>query len=401
VLKQLIFSHSENQIAQISIYLQGNEETINVAKGKTMYTTEMKAKHAVTILVGLIFILALNTPLWANSLITKVAVENFHIDLAKGDQGAVDFELLEPCRVNLFITDVQGNIVQTLMDREELDVGQHLGVWDGMDVDDNAVADGIYFPIIQCISPRKGTFTHNPSATSWGAQVDAENFIYDGETQLLSFEVNTMVYGRLRVGLKEGGPVYKSLVPWRLWQPGTYDVEWDGKDAQGYSSIIGHEKLAYSFDAFALPANSFVATGAGDDRPLVPPAYRTFPIHPPSGEPPSFFALVADSMKAEPELAVDWPKSRKKGEVVQLKGKVLCTVSFADPTKRSATLEKGSELIVYVDGQYVTEKPLEGFPATIGFNSRDFSNGSHIVTINLLTTDDRAGISMHRVVIKN
>ncbi len=366
-----------------------------------MSETKMKAKHAVTILASLIFILALALPLWADSLIGKVSVENFHIDLAKGDQGAIDFELLEPCRVNLFITDIQGHIVQTLLKKEELDAGQHLGVWDGMDVDDNAVADGIYFPIIQCISPRKGTFTHNPSAVSWGAQVDAENFIYDGEAQLLSFEVNTMVYGRLRVGLKEGGPVYKTLVPWRLWQPGPYDVEWDGKDGQGYSSIIEHEKLGYSFDAFSLPENSFVITGAGDEKPLVPPAYRTFPIHPPSGEPPSFFALVAGGMKAEPELTVDWPKSRKKGKIVKLKGDVICTVTFADPIKRSATLEKGSELIVYVDGEYVTEKPLEGFPATIGFNSRDFSNGSHIVTINLLTTDDRAGIAMQRVVINN
>ena len=100
-------------------------------------------------------------------------------------------------------------------------------------------------------------------------------------------------------------------------------------------------------------------------------------------------------------LQVIWPDSKHNNDHVSLKGKAICLVSFADQNKRASTLKAGSELILYLDDTYVAELPVDSFPASIGFDTTEFSNGKHLVTINLLTTDDRAGISLHKVMIKN
>lgn len=340
-------------------------------------------------------------PLYANGLISKVELENVELNLSQDRPAAITYSLEEPCRANVFITDVRGNIVRNIITKEDLSGGEHLEIWDGQDNFGNPVGNGVYFPIIQCTSKRKGTFIYNPSSNPWGAQTEAENIHYDSELQLLTFELGAMAYGRLRVGLKEGGPVYKTLAPWKSWQPGRYQIQWDGKDVQGYQWVIDQEKLSYSFDAFSLPTNAIIVTGSDKAELLTEPKYSVFPVHPPSAQPTSFFALEAGSQGGEPELSVTWVDSKGKGDRTILKGNALTTVNFAEPTKRSSTLKSGSELILYVDDRYVVEKPIDGFPAMIGFNTRDFANGSHTVTINLLTTDDRAGISIHKIEIDN
>jgi hypothetical protein len=263
------------------------------------------------------------------------------------------------------------------------------------------VESGVYFPILQAKSKRRGTFVYNPTAEPWGEQIIAPDISYDAKSQKLSFEVDQMTYGRLRVGLKEGGPVYKTLAPWQLWQPGTHTLEWNGKDVQDYQSVLKKENLSYSFDAFSLPPNSITVIGAAKAEALGHPEYQQFSIHPPRGGQLSYFSLEADSQEAEPELAVSWENSKEKKGRVVLKGKAVCTVSFADLNKRASALKAGSELILYLDDTYVIETPVDSLPASIGFDTGEFSNGQHVVTINLLTSDDRAGISLHNVMIKN
>lgn len=351
--------------------------------------------------LGLLLLLALPLTARADHMINDVRVENPGIDLLAGSAAAISWTLAEPGTVTLRICDINGNIVRTLVDKQQLEDGSHTVQWEGLYADGSPVVNGLYFPIIQGKSPRKGTSTYNPSSMAWGEDVSPMELNYDADRQTLSFGVARMTYGRLRVGLKEGGPVYRTLAPWQLWQPGQHEIPWNGKDAAGLHTVMDQAELSYSFDAFALPENSLIVMGAPQADSYDQRQLQKFPVHPPSGAHLSYFSVNPGSQGAEPELAVAWQQSSQQDGLTLLRGKASCLVSFADPNKEASSLQGGSELILYLDDTYVVEVPVEELPALIGFDTTGFDNGAHTVTINLLTADDRAGISLHKVSINN
>ncbi len=352
----------------------------------------------------IIFSLVLfTTDAYAEGIIKEVAVDTAVIDLASGSSSAdITFSLTEPCTLNLFICTTAGEIVRNLITAEEMSAGEHTKSWDGVDDNFKAAANGLYFPIIQCKSKKKGAFTYDPSAHPWGEEVPAQNFSYNNGGKELSFEIDRPAYARLRVGLKDGGPVYRTLAPWRLWQAGPHRVQWNGKDKRNTRSVLNKEKLSYSFDSFTVPENSIVVVNPKPAMASAGTNLKKYPINPPRGGRLSYFALEADSQGEELELAVILKTSQKdwKGKTV-IKGEAVYGVDFVDFDKKSSTIKPGSELIIYVDDLYVAEHPIDNMPATIAFDSTKFKNGKHEVTINVMVTDDRAGIWQDTVLIKN
>lgn len=337
----------------------------------------------------------------ANSLLSDVRVDTTELDLQLNSTITISWQLNEPAKVNLYICNLKGDIVRTLLNKEKLGEGGHTASWNGKDEFNLPVAGGVYLPIIKCSSKRKGTFVYNPSSQIWGEDVPATGLNYDQAGETISFGVAHPTYGRLRVGLKEGGPVYKTIAPWKYYGSGQYDIPWNGRDKENYKSVIGNEKISFSFDAFSLPENSIVVTGGSDSNDTTTRKYKNFPVHPPTSGKISYFSMEPTSQQAEPEIAVKWLKSKKKKDSIILKGKASCRVSFAKPEKRTASLMGGSELILYLDDEYVAEVPVNKLPANIGFDTSQYTNGEHLLTINLLTSDDRMGLYIRNIIIDN
>jgi hypothetical protein len=339
----------------------------------------------------------------AESIIKDVTIDNPKIDLSEGGgTSTISFHLDEACTVNLFICNVEGDIIRNIVTNEAMTPGEHTETWDGIDDNIYPADNGLYFPILQCKSKRKGRFTYNPSAEPWGDEVPAYNFNYSADAEELTFETRTTAYARLRVGLKDGGPVYRTLAPWQLWQPGTHSIDWNGRDKQDFKNVMKKVNLSYSFDSFTVPEGSIVVENPEPAIAAAQTAIKSYPINPPKGGRLSYFSLEPASQGEEPELAITLAKSKKdwRGKTV-VKGKVEYSVDFADPEKKASTLEPGSELIIYVDDVYVAEHPIDSLPASISFDSKKFTNGKHEVTINVMALDDRAGIWLQNVVIKN
>lgn len=315
----------------------------------------------------------------------------------------ISWQLTEPTAVTLFICDLRGTIVKTLLDGEELAKGSHDTFWDGMDDKGVACPNGVYLPIIKCSSPRKGSFIYNPTASPWGEQVEPLAIRYDSDQQAVTFSVEQMTYARLRVGLREGGPVYKTLANWRLWTPGEYQVPWNGKDKGNFQHVLGKENLTYSFDSFSLAENSLIINNAPENSSYSTIGAKQFPLHPPASSNLSYFALEPNSLDAEPEIVIDWQQEKSKDDKIVLHGKARLQVDFAEPGKERATdtKYKWGELLLYIDDEFVVEVPVDDLPAVIDFDSSNFANGEHLLTINLLTGDDRAGIVTHKVLIRN
>lgn len=273
-------------------------------------------------------------------------------------------------------------------------------VWDGRDDNERECVNGVYVPIIKARSKRKGSSIYNPTALAWGMDVVPTDLLHDSSSELVSFSVDRITYARIRAGLVEGGPVYASIAAWQLYEPGEHIVQWDGKDTASFQNVTQKDMFSMAFDAFTPPQNSIIITGASD-RDQGEDAYKTFPVHPPSSNTMSYFSVELNSHMLEPDITVDFSNYPfQDGETI-LSGKAAFDVNFTYPENRSSTAKQGSELVLYVDDEFIVEFPLSQMPVPVALDTTQFSNGQHTLTLNLITSDDRVGIALQKIRITN
>jgi hypothetical protein len=357
----------------------------------------LATKGLISFLVTLLFFSGLEIK--AES-ISEVTVDHHQIDFQRGDNATISWRLSEAVVVSVFVCDLTGRVVKNLVKEEKQEAGEYSGQWDGRDNQGGPCPSGLYVPIIKTDSLLEGTAFYNPTALIWGEDVQATNLHFDG-SQSVSFAVDRLTYGRLRVGLLEGGPVFKTLAPWQLWQPGSHTVPWNGKDKNEVHHVANKKKLSLSFDAFTPPKNSITIIGGADAFPG--DTQEQFPVHPPSSGKHNQFSIEPGSLRGDPAIAVSFQKGKKKKDKDPggLGGIVQLHVSFSEPQKHTASLTTKTEIYLYIDDQFIGEMPIDGLPASMNFDTGRFANGEHLATVNLYTGDDRVGIHVEKIIINN
>lgn len=352
---------------------------------KTKVTT-MNYKKFYCLFYPLLLIALLSTPVFATDFLKGVSLSNSELNLNDQNMTTISWELTEPSKTSLFITDIGGNIVRTLLNKESKPSGIHSHNWNGKNDEGDNCLPGLYLPIIKAKSKYKGTSVYNPTKKPWGNQSVKGKLPVDETGKTASFTTNSTVYGRVRVGLGRGGPVYATASHWRLFKPGSHSVTWEDADIS--------KKNVYVFDHFTIPENTIYLTGSQNDLQKTEKNYTVFPIHPPHGGQISFFALDPGSLSAEPEISVIW-------DTTPAKNKLGCNVSFTDPQHPGSVLAGPSELLIFVDDIFISETSIIVLPATIEIDTSKITNGTHNIVINLMTSDLRAGIYSRQITINN
>lgn len=327
-----------------------------------------------------------------------VDVKEIHLDT--GEIAGIGFTLDEPAKVSVFICDLKGRIVRTLLADADKTAGNISLLWDGHGNQGESVPGDVYVPIIKATSATTGSTVYNPTAGEWGADVLADNLHYDPASESVTFTIKNDAYARLRVGIREGGPVYRTVTPWQRWQAGSHQVPWNGMDQGEFQRVSEKPGLAYSFDSFVMPENSLVVSG-GSEPEGAQPDYGWFPVHPPSAPTLTFFALEPGSHRPELSITMTCPAKAQENTSKPLHGKTDCRIDATEDNLGGADFAHGAEFLIYVDDEFVVEVPVKKLPATIGFDTRKYKNGAHRLTANILTDDDRAGIATIEATFKN
>ncbi len=285
----------------------------------------------------------------------------------------LSYRLSNAGQTSVLICDLRGNIVRTLTNREQMNSGSHSLSWNGRDDDGDPCSGGVYVPVIETKSKHKGTGSYSATQEKWGGEVFAEHMSYNQGS--LTFTLPKLAYGRVRIGIKGGGPIYITLASWQLFEEGSHSLDWDGKDVTGKVDLNNRDDLYLVFDGFALPENSIVLDG-----PVSLPAkeYSQFPLQPVNAAQPSYYALYTEPLLPEPsfQVALNSVKAGKKASF---------TVSL-DADIPAVNL---SETMVFIDHVFVAEHPTTQSPASISFDASNVPAGKHLLTINLITSDDR------------
>lgn len=344
----------------------------------------------------------------AGVLIDAVQVESMDIETTaksgdrKGDY-TISWQLNAPGRVTVLICDMKGNIVTTFMNKAEKKSGTHTVSWDGNDESGAACPGGLYFPVIRVKSTDRGVETYNPTAFSWGEEVVPDDLHYDSDGQVIRYTINQPTYVRIRVGEKDGGPLYKSIADWKLRSPGNHEEPWNGMDINNLINVAGKEKFQIAFDAFSVPENTIMlqSLAAESEKSETGKKYKQYPLHPPHGKQLAYFSLLPHGLLPDLSITAGFGDAIKKTRgVYQLRGQASIFIDLAKGTL-GRNPEEAIELYLYVDGKMIHEGPAADLPAELTMDTQKFTNGPHMVTLNLRTSEDRAASFSTQVSIVN
>ena len=123
---------------------------------------------------------------------------------------------------------------------------------------------------------------------------------------------------------------------------------------------------------------------------------------PPRGGSLSAHALRARGLNNDFPFALSIKEAKQKHQgKPMLSNKVQL---FVSPKKRKRIQRLRGEQVevyVYMDGEFQSEVPIDTIPASIDFDTSKYTNGDHILTINLRTSQGRCGSSTMKINIQN
>ncbi len=354
----------------------------------------MRAKKQYFIIF--LIILFFPFPGYGETIMRGIKVEKNSIDLGKNETADLSWELSEAAALTVYICDIHGNLVRTLLNKEKMALGKQQISWDGRDDTGLYLGDGLYFPIIRAKSKRKGIEVYNPTTEPWGEDIIADPIGWDKKKQAIFFSIDKTALCRIRVFIKDGGPMYKAITGWQLYLAGNHEEPWNGMDLNGVVRVTDQKNYQVGFDGFSLPSNSIFLLGSETPPGGLKKDYKKYPIHPPHGRNVAYLTAQPDTIAPDPLLTV-----QLQADGANIKGKVTILTDLQPGLSPAYQLREDYELYLFVDGVLDTEINRATLPQTLIWDSSRYANGEHIFTINILSTADRAATYSQKVRINN
>jgi len=352
----------------------------------------------------LVWILTIFSPLTvqAGRLLHSVRIEPQKIDVFKNETAQVSWHQSEKGTLDVFVCNLDGIVVRTFYNREDLKKGSHVVSWDGRDTMGRLCPNGIYLPIIKIRTKRWGSELYNPTNSSWGEDRTIRDLDYDFESQTISYKLVKPMLCKMRVGLKEGGPCYKTIFDWQPHEAGYHEKNWDGRDLNGIVGVWKKDKFQIVLDAFSVPKEAILLEGSDNASHRFKGVKKRFPLHPPRGKKIMVHALHKREFCHDIPIKVDLIPTRGSIEGIALiSGTAEFKVMAANKNDLKHMIRERFELYQFMDGKFVYEGPQKTLPHTIKLNTTKFANGHHIFTVNLRTSEDHVGTNSMKVYIKN
>lgn len=325
-------------------------------------------------------------------------------DPAHGEQAEVSFRLSAPAaQASLRIYDGRDLQIREI-DLGALPAGEHRASWDGRDALGRVVPPEAYTYALVAAAP-SGKTAHWDLATNTGGEaIEVHDVRWDPETGQVRYRIDEPARVRIRIGLKNDGPLLRTLIDWVPRSAGMHEEAWDGKDAAGVFELGRHEKLAFLVEAFALPSNTLLVTPLPDRVVLIDglpqdavrraredaPRHRMFDF---ARQP------IERRRDFRVELAPVGDVKRTADGAPIVDGSIALQLR-AGGDDLAAVLSERCEAVFFVDGQFVFEREIGFLPMTWTWTPTTSSPGTYYITANVRGYEGHFGITTLRVVVE-
>jgi hypothetical protein len=349
-----------------------------------------------TALLVIMALLAVPIPGQAGRILNSVQITPLQIDVSKAESVQIKWHQTEHGRTDVYICNLNGGIVRTLRQRAAAKRGSQEVFWDGRDDTGQMCPDGVYLPIIRVRTRHQGSDLFNPTASAWGLRLADADISYDPATQKVTYHLSQPALCQIRAGKQNGGPCYKTLTHWEPKAAGEYQVAWDGRDAGGVMAVWQSKDFALMLDAFSVPAEAILLIGSeAPTRGLIRTEKR-FPIKPPHGGQIFLHAMHRREHCKDMTIKAAWAAA---GPIKA--GLATLLVSAGSDVDFQMLRREQFEIYLFVDGQLLFEGPQMQLPASLNIDTTALTNGTHIITVNLRTSEDHLGAFSLKFMIGN
>ncbi len=337
--------------------------------------------------------------------ITNVTVKNSVFRPTAGGEAQISFYLSQDAGLKVTIFDADDYAIRTLGTEKPGFKGVNTLSWNGRDDQGNVVADEAYSFVIEAATADGATAIYDPTSFSGGETVPVEVLYRSGH---ITYHLAKDARVRVRIGVNEG-PLLRTLLDWAPRRAGPHAETWDGQDD---SNVLNVKEMPFivTIDAFALPQHSLFTRGSGTDLIAyhtksrgksalnrVQKAERKRHMAPDQEQHghaalprtvdrvPRFQVSVNDSGGAE-----NTPQSLKADSSPTVSGDIALTVNLEEITGVLLANQR-YEVLVFVDQEFLIEDEQGYHPYTFPLDTRELSNGPHVVTFNVATLTDQVG----------
>jgi len=325
------------------------------------------------------------------SVISRVAMRPKEI-VPSQQESVLSFETAVPGELEVRLRDEADRLVRVLRLGPQ-PAGRIAASWDGLDSAGLPVPSGVYLFEIRLRTEEGVELTYGEEAIGGGEEIIGQRFQIDSQSGTISYVLPRAGRVRLLVGLR-GLPYLVALHTWTPQRAGRHQLHWDGYDAARLLQLTKHPKLRAQLDAYEIPTNSIIVVGQGGSESRRPPGSRPFAQ--------GYRHAVHDPLACHsPHLEVTFPDA--VGETEQgtpiLAGPSILRVTV-DPADVADVISARFELMFFVDTTFIFENEEGTSPFNYELPVESFRAGRHLLTVNLLSSDDHIGIATFPFVVQ-
>lgn len=326
----------------------------------------------------------------------------------KGEEVVISYSLSHPGKAIIMIFDLEMHLIKDIISKKRISGIDKL-LWDGRDLAGRIVPDEAYFFTIEAID-YQGDFTFYDPTTFSGGEYMKIQVYFDPEERKITYELPKNARVRIRAGI-EDGPLLKSIANWYPRLAGENEELWDGKDESGVIDALDQEGFRLMADAITLPENTIVTSGnieyshyeyktaIAPDRPQK----RERALYKAKNTIAAFQIKLPKELIPEPKFSIHLYNKDIKMEINGspiVQDKLPIKIELDEGIKRIIT-EQRYEILCFVDCEFISEEEVGYSPYTWIWDTKNVSNGEHIITVNVCTLKGEVSSNSVKVLVKN
>jgi FlgD Ig-like domain len=392
--------------------MKHRHQSSRCAKGSVLSSGNASVRHSQKLfsffvlvsLTGLAGLLFFSFPAWAESrlTITNVSLYPQFFDPEKGEATEIRYKLSQEAGVTLKIYDESDYLVKTVVYSTHRPQGDRKEYWNGTDQTGRLVPPGIYRFVIQAENKEGITTLSDLTDITGGQENQVASSEIDQKNGLITYVLKSPSLVITRLGLKDGGPMLRTLEFRKAKSGGLNQVPWDGLDNSGTVSFLNHTKLNLRAQAYSLSANNIVIIGPNRNSDTANTQMQMGREKRPNKKLPrkiirNHWQHTPEKCR-DPEIRIELPEGTQWDQdgTAIVNGLVRLKVDLPEQDRLILTEER-FEVMFFVDFLFVYEEEAGYLPYNWTWNAQSTIKSPHYITVNLIGYEGHIGSATLKV----
>jgi flagellar hook assembly protein FlgD len=342
-------------------------------------------------------------PAAAKLTISNVSVDRKTFNPFQGETVKIRYRLSKQANVAIKIYDSDDNLVRILKQTEIDKQGYNEKIWDGRDDAGSILPKEVYIYTIEATDTSKNeAYTYDMADETGGIELTLRGLKFDNKTGEISYVLPKAARVRIRIGIKDGGPLLRTLLDWQPQEAGRHTLVWDGMDSSGVMNLLGNPNVFVNIASFSLPENSVILE-RGDESDYEERISTEKRLAKSVTSKKYIHALHKRAKCHEPnfDFEILGLKEYNKKGIPLITQDIIPIRIIIEQKDKIDLINSRFEIIFFIDNVFIFEEEEGTSPFTYRFDTKGLSEGEHIITVNIYGFNDHIASRSQRILIQS